>query len=169
MRRKWGMATPQDYIELRARSAFSFLEGCSNPEDLIEAAARLDYPTLALADRDGVSGAPRFHRAARAAGLEPVTRATCLGCHEDAHGKPFDYEASLSQIEHPTRPPTSPAAADARRYKTPVNLAQRPPSHACARRGHWHRHRRSGPPASNPPQHRCPCAWDRVGWQPARC
>ena len=30
------MATPQDYVELRSRSSFSFLEGCSNPEDLVE-------------------------------------------------------------------------------------------------------------------------------------
>jgi YVTN family beta-propeller protein len=65
----------------------------------------------------------RDGRAARAAGLEPVTRATCLGCHQDAHGKPFDYEAALRQVEHPTRPP---ASADAHRYKTPVNLALRP-------------------------------------------
>jgi YVTN family beta-propeller protein len=68
----------------------------------------------------------RDGRAALAAGLEPVTPKTCLACHEDAHGKPFDYEAALSRIEHPTRPPASAAAAAARRYKTPVNLALRP-------------------------------------------
>ena len=66
------MATPQDYVELRSRSAFSFLEACSNPEDLTEAAAALGYPTLAMADRDGVSGAPRFHRAAKAAGIRAL-------------------------------------------------------------------------------------------------
>ena len=43
------MATPQDYIELRTRSAFSFLEGCSNPEDLVQAAADLDHPVLQAA------------------------------------------------------------------------------------------------------------------------
>ena len=43
-----------DYIELRARSAFSFLEGASHPEELVERAAQLAYPALALADRDGV-------------------------------------------------------------------------------------------------------------------
>ena len=37
----------QDYVELRARSAFSFLEGASNPEDLIDRAAELGYPALA--------------------------------------------------------------------------------------------------------------------------
>ena len=69
------MATPRDYIELRTRSAFSFLEACGNPEDLIEVAAALDYPALALGDRDSVSGAPRFHRAARAAGIRALVGA----------------------------------------------------------------------------------------------
>ncbi|MGH9557362.1 MAG: PHP domain-containing protein, partial [Terriglobales bacterium] len=57
------------YFELHARSAFSFLEGASLPEDLVETCARLDLPGLALLDRDGVYGAPRFHRAAKKAGL----------------------------------------------------------------------------------------------------
>ncbi|MHA7839952.1 MAG: PHP domain-containing protein, partial [bacterium] len=65
-------ASPQDYVELRVRSAFSFLEACSNPEDLVEAASTLGMPTLALADRNGVSGLPRFHRAARTAGVRPL-------------------------------------------------------------------------------------------------
>ena len=72
------MATPQDYVELRTRSAFSFLEACSNPEDLVQAAAALEYPTLALTDRDGVYGAPRFHRAAKAAGLRALVGAEIL-------------------------------------------------------------------------------------------
>jgi len=63
---------PSDYIELRARSAFSFLEGASNPEALVERAEALDYPALALADRGGVYGAPRFHRAARRAGVRAI-------------------------------------------------------------------------------------------------
>ena len=69
------MVTPRDYVELRARSAFSFLEACSNPEDLALAAAALEYPTLAMADRDGVYGAPRFHRAAKAAGIRGLVGA----------------------------------------------------------------------------------------------
>lgn len=42
------------YIEFRARSAFSFLEGGSPPEDLAGAAASLDIPAVALLDRDGL-------------------------------------------------------------------------------------------------------------------
>ena len=52
------------YIELHAASAFSFLQGASLPETLVERAAALGYPALALLDADGVYGAPRFHKAA---------------------------------------------------------------------------------------------------------
>src|SRR5688572_15813314 len=60
------------YVELHASSAFSFLEAASLPEALIDHAARYGYPALALLDRDGVYGAPRFHRAALAAGIRPI-------------------------------------------------------------------------------------------------
>jgi error-prone DNA polymerase len=64
-----------DYVELRCRSAFSFLAGASLPEDLVAAAASGDHHTLALADRDGVYGAPRFFAAARKTGLRPIVGA----------------------------------------------------------------------------------------------
>jgi error-prone DNA polymerase len=60
------------YIELHAASAFSFLDGSSLPEALVERAAALGYPALALLDRDGVYGAPRFHLAAKKAGLKAI-------------------------------------------------------------------------------------------------
>ncbi len=60
------------YIELHTASAFSFLRAASLPEPLIERAALLGYPSVALLDRDGLYGAPRFHKAARAAGLRPI-------------------------------------------------------------------------------------------------
>ncbi len=53
------------YIELHARSAFSFLEGAATPEELIAVGAELNMPGMALLDRDGVYGAPRFHMAAK--------------------------------------------------------------------------------------------------------
>ncbi|HXJ18588.1 MAG TPA: error-prone DNA polymerase [Polyangia bacterium] len=65
----------EEYVELRCRSAFSFLDGASLPEDLIDAAARAGMDTLALADRDGVYGAPRFFAAARRAGIRPLVGA----------------------------------------------------------------------------------------------
>src|SRR3954463_6778436 len=60
------------YIELHAASAFSFLQGASLPEVLVDRAAELGYTALALLDRDGVYGAPRFHKAATAAGIRPI-------------------------------------------------------------------------------------------------
>src|SRR5438093_2978262 len=60
------------YIELHAASAFSFLQGASLPETLVERAAALGYPALALLDADGVYGAPRFHKAAKHAGLKAI-------------------------------------------------------------------------------------------------
>ena len=56
---------PRPYAELRAASAFSFLDGSSLPEDLVEEAARQGLPAMALVDRNGVYGAPRFYKAAR--------------------------------------------------------------------------------------------------------
>ncbi len=71
-------ARPQpvaDYVELRCRSAFSFLDGASLPEDLVAAAARQGYGQLALADRNGLSGAPRFFAAAKKMGVRPIVGA----------------------------------------------------------------------------------------------
>ena len=58
------------FIELHSRSAFSFLEGASLPEDLIAMCAHLNMPAMALLDRDGVYGAPRFYMAARKAKIK---------------------------------------------------------------------------------------------------
>jgi error-prone DNA polymerase len=60
------------YIELHSSSAFSFLRGASLPETLVERAAALGYSAIALLDRDGVYGAPRFHIAAKAAGIRAI-------------------------------------------------------------------------------------------------
>jgi error-prone DNA polymerase len=65
----------KDYVELHARSAFSFLRGASAPEHLAEAAARLELPAMALCDRDGVYGAPRFFGRAREVGVRPIVGA----------------------------------------------------------------------------------------------
>ncbi len=58
------------YIELHARSAFSFLEGASVPEELAEVCAAHQMPAMALLDRDGVYGAPRFHLAMKKLNLK---------------------------------------------------------------------------------------------------
>jgi error-prone DNA polymerase len=53
------------YTELHARSAFSFLEGASVPEELASVCVERGMTAMALLDRDGVYGAPRFHQAAK--------------------------------------------------------------------------------------------------------
>src|SRR3954447_12522954 len=58
------------YVELHARSAFSFLEGASIPEDLIGACKLHGMPSIALLDTDNLSGAPRFYMAAKKAELK---------------------------------------------------------------------------------------------------
>jgi error-prone DNA polymerase len=60
------------FVELHAQSAFTFLEGADQPEALVAEAARRGMPALALVDRDGVYGAPRFHRAAVEVGVRPL-------------------------------------------------------------------------------------------------
>ena len=67
------------YVELHSRSAFSFLEGASIPEELIAVCANLGMPAMALLDRDGVYGSPRFHLAAKKARIKAHigTEVTC--------------------------------------------------------------------------------------------
>ena len=65
-----GSANDYDYVELHAASAFSFLAGASQPEALIERAAELDMPAIALADRNGLYGVARFHTAAKRCGVK---------------------------------------------------------------------------------------------------
>ncbi len=57
------------YVELHARSAFSFLEGSSTPEELVSRCTELNLPAIAMLDHDNVSGAARFHMAAKKAGI----------------------------------------------------------------------------------------------------
>ncbi len=63
------------YPELHVSSGFSFLRASSQPEDLVARAAALGLQALALVDRDGLSGAPRFFQAAREAGIRPIVGA----------------------------------------------------------------------------------------------
>ncbi len=63
------------YAELHTRSAFSFLRGASFPEHLAERAAKLGLKAVALCDRDGVYGAPRFYKKAKKLDIKPI-----VGC-----------------------------------------------------------------------------------------
>jgi error-prone DNA polymerase len=63
------------YVELHAHSAYSFLDGASQPEELAVAAAELGYSALALTDHDGVYGSLEFAHAAKHFGVRPLTGA----------------------------------------------------------------------------------------------
>ena len=79
------------YTELHARSAFSFLEGASLPEDLVAACTALNIPGMALLDRDGVYGSPRFHLAAKQTRIKAHIGAevTCEDLSPGKTGDPF--------------------------------------------------------------------------------
>ncbi len=80
------------YAELHAHSHYSFLDGSSSPEQLVEEAARLELTGLAITDHDGLYGAARFAEAA-----ETQTRKDAAERAEEA--------AQPEQPEQPERPP----------------------------------------------------------------
>src|SRR2546429_4213252 len=63
------------YVELHCHSAYSFLDGASQPEELAVRASELGYEALALTDHDGVCGSLEFAHAAKAFGVRPITGA----------------------------------------------------------------------------------------------
>ncbi len=60
------------YTELHCHSNFSFLDGASHPEELIEVAAQLEYPALALTDHNGLYGIVRFNQVTQRKGVRPI-------------------------------------------------------------------------------------------------
>jgi error-prone DNA polymerase len=85
------------YVELHVRSAFSFLEGSSLPENLAKLGAHFEMPAMALTDRDGVYGAPRFHMAAQKLGLKAHIGAeiTCRGFWADSSSPGRSQSAAI--------------------------------------------------------------------------
>lgn len=57
------------YVELHAASAFSFLQGASQPEEMIKRAVELEMPAMALLDHNGVYGSARFHTSGKRNGI----------------------------------------------------------------------------------------------------
>src|SRR5256885_14750225 len=80
VKRRAGSADAE-YVELHARSAFSFLRGSSLPEDLAHAAAAAGHGVFGLADVGGLYGIPRFHTIARRQGVRPL-----VGAEMDVEG-----------------------------------------------------------------------------------
>ncbi|GMA31083.1 hypothetical protein GCM10025875_10750 [Litorihabitans aurantiacus] len=65
-------STVVPYAELHTHSAFSFLDGANQPEELVAEAVRLGLSGLGLTDHDGLHGVVRFARAAAAVNLPTV-------------------------------------------------------------------------------------------------
>src|ERR1043166_9095034 len=90
------------YIELHSKSAFSFLEGASIPEALAGVCAERGLPAMALLDRDGVYGAPRFHHAAGKTGIRALlgSEVTIRSPRRrgDAENKVSDFQFGNSAI-----------------------------------------------------------------------
>jgi error-prone DNA polymerase len=64
-----------EYAELHCHTAYSFLDGASQPNELVERAQALGYRAIAVTDHDGLYGAMEFAQAARRAGIQPITGA----------------------------------------------------------------------------------------------
>ena len=85
--RPTGVTVP--YAELHAHSNFSFLDGASHPEELVEEAARLGLEAIALTDHDGMYGVVRFAEAAQELGVPTVYGAELsLGLSAPQNGVP---------------------------------------------------------------------------------
>jgi len=67
------------FVDFHSRSAFSFLEAASLPEDLVQRAADLGHSAMALMDHDNLAGAPRFYMAAKKIGAKAHIGAEITG------------------------------------------------------------------------------------------
>ncbi len=85
------------YVELGVTSNFSFLQGASHPEELVETAAKLGYQAIAISDRNTVAGIVRFHVAAKSFGIQAIIGSRidledgasiiCLPTNRSAYGR----------------------------------------------------------------------------------
>ncbi len=105
-----GVSRPR-YAELHAHSAFSFLDGASQPEDLVAEAARLELSGLALTDHDGLYGVVRFAQAARDVGPADGVRGRAAPGHRRRRARRAD--------RHPRPAVDAPAGAGPRPRRLP--------------------------------------------------
>ena len=104
---------PVSVAEVVCRTSFSFHEGASTPEEIVNQAASLGLSAVAITDRDGVCGIPRAHKAAKAAGVPHLARSPThhsrrsrcrsararpwglVSAHAADHGGPIRHEEGL--------------------------------------------------------------------------
>jgi len=112
------------YVELHAHSAYSFLDGTSQPEELVLAALERGYTAFALTDHDTVCGSMEFAQSAKALGLRAL------------HGT----ELTLDDGRHITL-----LVRDTTGWRSLCRLLTR--AHAHTREGHTSDRRIARPPA----------------------
>lgn len=112
------MLVTTGYAELHCHTDFSFLDGASSAEDLVERAMELGLSGLAVTDHQGLYGAVRFSTAARAAGLHAIV----------------GMEVELVDAASPTAAPTASTVPRAGEPVRPMVSRQRPPGHRKPRR-----------------------------------
>jgi error-prone DNA polymerase len=111
-----------EYIELHARSAYSFLEGASMPEHLMQQAAAFGMPAMAVLDRNGVYGAPRLHMEAQKCGMRAHIGAEVAVDDLGPRLRPAAYLPHL----HPVEPARLPLLVESRTgYKNLCRLITR--------------------------------------------
>ncbi len=72
------------YVELHCHSNYSFKEGASHVDELLDRAKELDYPALALTDHDNLCGAMHFAESAKNLGIQPIIGAE-VTLTDDSH------------------------------------------------------------------------------------
>ena len=98
------LVAPTPYAELHCHTNFSFLDGASAPDDLVERAVELGLTGLAVTDHNGLYGAVRFVSAAEAAGLHPVVGLE-IELLRSGHRRPGrDRHPAASTAPPPPRP-----------------------------------------------------------------
>ncbi len=110
------------YVELHSASAFSFLEGASVPEEMAEVCAGEGMPAMALLDRDGLYGAPRFHLAMKKVGLRAHIGAE-ITCDSNRIARSPDHQIARSPDDPIARLPV--LVADRAGYQNLCRLITR--------------------------------------------
>ena len=122
------MSSGSSYSHLHVRSGFSYGTGTAPPEELVEAAAGMGYRTLALTDRDGLYGVPRFLAACEEAGVSSIVGAEVSmesGGHVVLLAEGMAGYRSLCRLITAYRMGSGPSAAERRNPRCPLEALLR--------------------------------------------